>query len=88
MCPKCGEDKSKVVDTRYYLGEKFRRRKCEVFGCDHTFVTREYTEPDMAYPEGLRKLSGNRWTAARTLGNGRPAKAKANNNELFKVWNK
>lgn len=88
MCPKCGEDKSKVYDTRFYGAEKYRRRQCLTFGCDTKFVTREYTEPGMDYPEGLRKQSIERVEAARERfkhSGGRPPKSTIST-DVFKVW--
>lgn len=38
-CPKCGKEKQRVLETRPFGEETYRKRKC-IF-CNHVFITYE-----------------------------------------------
>ncbi len=44
LCPSCGSDENRVVDTRDIVGGIRRRRSC--LDCGKRFNTFEYTEDD------------------------------------------
>ena len=45
QCPKC-DGKTKVIDSRPYIGGVYRKRKCTL--CNYQFYTEEFPTEDVA----------------------------------------
>ena len=57
MCPHCGADNSKVVETRRHLGSVYRRRKCGESDCGKSFISIESAPEGLRMPRELREES-------------------------------
>ena len=57
MCPHCGADNSKVVETRRHLGSVYRRRKCYESDCGKSFISMESSPEGLRMPKELREQS-------------------------------
>ena len=57
MCPHCGIDNSKVVETRRHYGSVYRRRACREFDCGKSFISEETAPEGLQFPAEIREES-------------------------------
>lgn len=55
MCPHCGGDGSKVLETRRHHHQIYRRREC--LECEKRFISREEAPLGLDFPASMRDAS-------------------------------
>lgn len=63
MCPHCGADNSKVLETRRTHDTVYRRRRCRDDECGKTFISEETSSLKTRFPVAMRQAMNARLRA-------------------------